>query len=198
MNRSMEAAAPPLSSRRIAGRGRAGYGAASPASRVATRSLRDGLRPPLTREPPRPLTSGSTDRPQPAAPDARPHPAIRKHKNPLRQSLHGFRGLTALPPALAPVPVAAPAPVPMPVPMPGPDCHLSEFRSGGVSSTALSPIRIQERMRVEHRGCQCPPATRHSVPEFGNWGTAELRELGNRGTGELRELGRWGTGEMGN
>lgn len=86
MNRLMEAAAPPLSfwpPFRIAGRGRAGYGVASPASRVATRSLRDGLRPPLTREPPRPLTGGSTGRPQPAAPDARPRPAIRKHKNPL-------------------------------------------------------------------------------------------------------------------
>jgi hypothetical protein len=34
---------------------RARYGSASPASRVAARSLRDGLRPPLTPEPPRPL-----------------------------------------------------------------------------------------------------------------------------------------------
>ncbi len=42
---------------------RAGYGAAPPASRVAPRSLRDGLRPPLTPEPLRPLTGSSTGRP---------------------------------------------------------------------------------------------------------------------------------------
>lgn len=43
-------------------------GAAPPASRVATRSLRDGLRPPLTPEPLRLLDSPKTpDRPKPAA-----------------------------------------------------------------------------------------------------------------------------------
>ena len=42
---------------------RARYGAAPPASRVAARSLRDGLRPPLTPEPLRPLTGENTGRP---------------------------------------------------------------------------------------------------------------------------------------
>ena len=50
---------------------RAGYGSAPPASRVAARSLRDGLRPPLTPEPLRP-----PDRPTPRA-GHRPAPGAR-------------------------------------------------------------------------------------------------------------------------
>jgi len=42
---------------------RAGYGAAPPPSRVAARSLRDGLRPPLTPEPLRPLADQRQGRP---------------------------------------------------------------------------------------------------------------------------------------
>jgi hypothetical protein len=56
----------------LPGERRAGYGAAPPASRVAARSLRDGLRPPLAPEPLRPLPGqGHGQARGPARPDAR-------------------------------------------------------------------------------------------------------------------------------
>jgi hypothetical protein len=86
-----EAAAPPLSSRLSAVRG---YGAAPPASRVATAiATRRVCRPPLTPEPLRPLTAqrhGQAQKPLPAQPHGAQH--LTKIKS-LRQKSLRFQGI---------------------------------------------------------------------------------------------------------
>src|SRR5881392_2859106 len=93
----MEAASPPLTPRR--GATAAGYGAAPPASRVATAiATRRPCGPPLTPEPLRPLTRSGTGQGQQPLPTEEPRRSTAPHSSKSLQTKSlQFQGIATVP-----------------------------------------------------------------------------------------------------